>query len=276
MGVAGVGECCVQATCYRGTFVQKARISTCSVGRRLRGKIQSVPKGKTSSYLKDGRGTLFARGASDLGENMRRKRKCRVCLQNYFTPNQWPGCCSERCLFKRKNLLIKKRAFVDFSKPVPALPKKGTPNKKRIKERIIQIRHDREAVKKRLQEFKKKIDKKNYKSDEWLKDEWRKLGMIPDDLRTPDQFNRVFPPYIPDLVNFWFKYVIECDGSVHDLDDVKIRDDKKDLFFGKIGFHVFRVRHGDMNRLLEIASMVRRIREKKGRPPPCSIPGQIK
>ena len=133
------------------------------------------------------------------------------------------------------------------------------------------LKNDKAFKRNRLIDFKMKIKDARWKSDAWLKENWIALGMLPLDLRTPDQFNKVSPPYIPDLINFWFKYVIECDGSVHDRPDVKARDAAKDRFFRKNGFKVFRVRYGDMEKLKSVAAKVKKIREEKGGPPPCNV-----
>lgn len=142
--------------------------------------------------------------------------------------------------------------------------------RKRI-EKLMEAKNEKAADRNRLIDFKMKIKDARWKSDIWLRENWIALEMLPLDLRTPDQFNKVSPPYIPDLINYWFKYVIECDGSVHDRADVKARDAKKDRYFRRNGFKVFRVRHGDMDKLKLIANKVRKIRQQKGAPPACNI-----
>lgn len=139
------------------------------------------------------------------------------------------------------------------------------------KEKLMELKNEKAFQRNGLIDFKMKIKGARWKSDIWFREQWIALGMLPLDLRTPDQFNKVAPPYIPDLINFWFKYVIECDGSIHDREDVKARDARKDKFFRKNGFKVFRVRYGDLATLHKIADKVKKIRAERGSPPACNI-----
>lgn len=61
-----------------------------------------------------------------------------------------------------------------------------------------------------------------------------------------DHFNKPLNlKYIPDLVNFKYKYIIEIDGTIHDLEEVSKNDIKKDKYYQSKGFKVFRLKAYD-------------------------------
>lgn len=47
--------------------------------------------------------------------------------------------------------------------------------------------------------------------------------------------------YIPDILNEKYMYIIEIDGSIHELDYIQERDRKKTEYYRSIGFSVFRI-----------------------------------
>jgi very-short-patch-repair endonuclease len=57
-----------------------------------------------------------------------------------------------------------------------------------------------------------------------------------------DRFNRPFGPYIPDIINKQYRYIIEIDGSIHDAPQVKLRDVIKTKYYQDNFFKVFRVK----------------------------------
>jgi len=57
-----------------------------------------------------------------------------------------------------------------------------------------------------------------------------------------DRFNRSFWGYIPDVINYKYKYIIEIDGSIHDTPEQQIKDWKKNKKFRSKGFKVFRLK----------------------------------
>lgn len=57
-----------------------------------------------------------------------------------------------------------------------------------------------------------------------------------------DKFNiPIHNTYIPDVSNLQFKYIIEIDGSVHDKSSQQLKDRKKDSFYKRLGYKVFRI-----------------------------------
>jgi very-short-patch-repair endonuclease len=60
-----------------------------------------------------------------------------------------------------------------------------------------------------------------------------------------DKFNQPYGVFIPDVYNKPFMYIIEVDGSIHDLSAVKEKDLRKQSYFERKHWRVFRVKHGD-------------------------------
>lgn len=106
----------------------------------------------------------------------------------------------------------------------------------------------------KLVKFAQSIEKKNYKSDLWLKREWRSVQHPEDKFNSPEGY------FIPDLINRKFKYIIECDGSIHGLKEQKERDQKKDEYYRSKGFYVFRVDFMDFSKLEVVKLAVQKVR----------------
>lgn len=104
--------------------------------------------------------------------------------------------------------------------------------------------------KNRLKKFAEEIESKNYKSDLWLKEQLKNC------LTKEDEFNSPEGPFIPDLINRKYRYIVECDGSVHDLQEVKNKDFRKDKYFLEKGFLVLRVRFGNEKKIQEIREII--------------------
>ena len=73
-----------------------------------------------------------------------------------------------------------------------------------------------------------------------------------------DKFNRPFKKYIPDVYNEKFKYIIEIDGSFHDSYEQQRKDWKKDKYFQKLGYKVFRLKAYDNQKFKE--TMIKLVR----------------
>jgi very-short-patch-repair endonuclease len=81
--------------------------------------------------------------------------------------------------------------------------------------------------KKRLKEFALKLESNLPKSERWF----RKLWETNNFRDAYDRYNHPWCRRIPDLVNHKYRYIIEIDGSYHDLESQKTIDAKKDRFF---------------------------------------------
>jgi very-short-patch-repair endonuclease len=65
--------------------------------------------------------------------------------------------------------------------------------------------------------------------------------------RLKDKFNQPFQGFIPDIINFSYKYIIEIDGSFHDLERVKFKDKIKDRLNSFMGYKIFRIKAFDLD-----------------------------
>lgn len=89
-----------------------------------------------------------------------------------------------------------------------------------------------------LYEFAYKLNQSLPASEQWFWDKWRALKMI-------DKYDYANKPrygYIPDVINMQHKYIIEVDGSIHDLDRIKRKDAYREGVFKKKGYLVVRVK----------------------------------
>lgn len=68
--------------------------------------------------------------------------------------------------------------------------------------------------------------------------------------------NELFRLYIPDFISIPLKVIIEIDGSIHENEDQKERDKKKDIYYRNNGFEVIRVIAYDENSLIECFSKI--------------------
>lgn len=91
----------------------------------------------------------------------------------------------------------------------------------------------------------KELNENLPESERWFWREWKQSGLEHKD----DLPNAVLHKYIPDVMNNTFKYVIEIDGDSHENNRSKNRDTKKDRFYKKRGFTVFRLKAYDNEQL---------------------------
>lgn len=73
--------------------------------------------------------------------------------------------------------------------------------------------------------------------------------------------NKAWARYIPDIINHRYKYIIEVDGSVHQLPKVMKRDKKKDKKFQQLGYAVIRVTAYNMDSFNEAMIKLEQIRQ---------------
>lgn len=125
---------------------------------------------------------------------------------------------------------------------------------KRYKALLKRSKSRRKDPRNRLEKFASVIESKSYSSDNWLKNYWDYFKHPEDKFNTPYRF------YIPDLINTKFKYIVECDGSIHGTAEQIIKDKKRDDFFKRQGFFVFRVKYMDFAQLDVIKEAVYKLR----------------
>jgi hypothetical protein len=76
-----------------------------------------------------------------------------------------------------------------------------------------------------------------------------------------DFFNKPLGNFIPDISNYKYRYVLEIDGSIHDLPEVQARDLRKNAYYAENSFKVIRVRAFDdvsFKRALFLLNVLRR------------------
>lgn len=115
---------------------------------------------------------------------------------------------------------------------------------------------------KRLQAFADKLNESLPKSEIWFQDLYKPYQS------STDKFNTPFASFIPDVLNETYKYIIEVDGSIHELKHIKIKDLKKDKKFRSLGFDVVRIKAFDME---SFQQGMERIKKLKG---PYYTPGR--
>lgn len=111
--------------------------------------------------------------------------------------------------------------------------------------------------KNKLNDFAKEIESKKWASDIWLK---TNLAIV---LCKNDKFNSPEGPYIPDLINRKYRYIVECDGSIHNDLKIKEKDKKKDQYFKNKGFKVFRIEYKNKLQLNEVKEHLINLKFKK-------------
>ena len=102
--------------------------------------------------------------------------------------------------------------------------------------------------KSKIQKFADSLKKNLPKSELWFLEEYKNSGFPrynEDSGQRSIRFghsNRVFcNKYIPDFVNHKLKYIIEVDGSIHQLEHVKNKDKIKTEYYEKRHYTVIRI-----------------------------------
>lgn len=127
---------------------------------------------------------------------------------------------------------------------IKKIPKHKTSIKKTPKQR----KKKKLTRKLKLREYSNKLNSEIPQSEKWFRSlyESHKLKL------NKDLYNKPFKQkYIPDILNYQFKYVIEIDGSIHETNEQKQIDIKKDNFYTKCCFKVFRIIAYDINSYIE-------------------------
>lgn len=95
-----------------------------------------------------------------------------------------------------------------------------------------------------LHEYADRLERNLPKSEQWFR---KKYENIPDTRlfkgdHWSDRFNKPYnEKYIPDVHNLGYKYIIEIDGSIHDLPEVKLKDIRREYYFYKREYIVIRI-----------------------------------
>jgi len=104
------------------------------------------------------------------------------------------------------------------------------------KNRKIRRKQRKAAKKKALKDFAKSLCDNLPKSEQWFLDQLSERN-----IRVELKSNVPIFGYIPDFINKEYKFVIEVDGSIHNLPEIKAKDKKKDAAYKRAKYKVFRV-----------------------------------
>lgn len=100
----------------------------------------------------------------------------------------------------------------------------------------------KKKTKSRRQVYADKLNENLPASEVWFQTKWATdIQQDKLDLYT-DKFNEPLGSYIPDVINRGFKYIIEIDGSIHDTPEQQYKDRKKDAYYLRRGYQVFRIK----------------------------------
>lgn len=109
--------------------------------------------------------------------------------------------------------------------------------------------------------FAKKLEKNTPNSELWFRSLYFRHYST-----CTDKYNQVFGGCIPDVINKTYKYIIEIDGSVHELESVKKKDIKKTHKYVQLGYKVIRVKAYDYDSYIKAINKLVGIRGGISRP----------
>lgn len=119
------------------------------------------------------------------------------------------------------------------------LSKKSKKRKKKKElNKLINPKSKRLKSSKKLQEFAKEVESIQYPSEVWFRKLYKK--------RKGDRYNEPEGKYLPDLINREFKYIVEIDGSIHNLPRIQAKDRIKEEYYKVHGYVIFRIKAYDM------------------------------
>jgi len=101
-----------------------------------------------------------------------------------------------------------------------------------------------------------KMNDKKFKSKNWLRNTWHKHNMVLPG-RYKDYFNRSFGLLIPDMINHFFKYVVE----IIDESDKNVII-TRDWYYNKYNYKVWRVKAFDEINVKRIVTEILIYREE--------------
>lgn len=139
---------------------------------------------------------------------------------------------------------------------LPNVTKQLKLKKKKEKKLKKQDRYDS------LKKFAQNLNINEPRSELWFKSLYQKHYAL-----TTDLYNKPFRKrYIPDVINFKFRYIIEIDGSIHNTPEQIKKDIIKDYFYKKHNFKVFRVKAYDNESYIKLIKELFIIRGKYSYP----------
>lgn len=145
--------------------------------------------------------------------------------------------------------IYSKKDIEEFSKTIDLkLPEL---NWKQIKKRERLLIRNKTKKVSRIQRYANQLNKQLPASEVWFQSLWPYKD---------DKFNAVLGKRIPDVMNKLFKYVIEIDGIIHQMNKQKRIDSYKNRYYKQKGYKIFRVVAYDIDSYNECLKNVTSIR----------------
>lgn len=121
------------------------------------------------------------------------------------------------------------------------------PKKKKIKQ-------GKKKALSRIQKYANKLNLDLPQSEHWFRSLFEK-----EQLNTLFFYNKPYGKYIPDVISYNYKIVIEVDGTIHDTEIQKFKDKIKDQYFIDRGYKVFRIKAYNINSYNETIEQIKLI-----------------
>lgn len=121
-------------------------------------------------------------------------------------------------------------------------------------------RGPRGRKKSKIATFARRLRRNTPASERWFQSLWEPFR------HELDQYNVPLGRIIPDVHNSHFMYAIEVDGSIHNTPYQKYIDSKKDKYYQKRGYDVFRVRAYNLDDFNATVELVERKRARFDKP----------
>lgn len=91
-----------------------------------------------------------------------------------------------------------------------------------------------------IHSFAAELEKNLPASEKWFRELYQEF------VHKNDKYNKPFNDmYIPDVINYKLKYIIEIDDPTHNKPEIRVKDKKKTLYYVTNGFTVFRLKAYD-------------------------------
>lgn len=104
----------------------------------------------------------------------------------------------------------------------------------------------------RLEKFQKEVINEIPESEQWFRPLFEAHFKLPT-----DKYNQKFKgKFLPDVLNTKFKYVIEIDGSMHNLVEIIQKDKTKNAFYKRHGYRVFRIKPYAIDQYIQLVRNV--------------------
>ncbi len=108
----------------------------------------------------------------------------------------------------------------------------------------------------RLERYAHRLNVNLPASEKWFQSLFKQTSCYKDLLFF---FNRPCGAFIPDVVCYQPRIIIEIDGSIHDTPEQQFRDKQKDAYFIKREFKVFRIKAYSSTQFNEVINQIKEL-----------------